>query len=478
MISKNKMYNEGASGTAINIGASNLLIQQNVLDSIGYIGISLVKNKNNQIVRKNIISNFCFIKNDGAGIYNSGLRGDILPTINPIIDFNIIFNSLDATNGTTNSNSPHVRGIYLDASSSNIKITNNSIFHCYEGIYLSHAQNLIIKNNTVYDAGSYKPLVKALSGQLSILDDSEDFQHVRNNTITNNIFFSKYSYQLPFYQEDRFDGVDKVGIIDSNYYASPMNNFPLFLTNTNASSNMDLYSFDQWKAKFVGYDLHSKVSPVKFSLFKSTLISANKIHNSSFDNNIDGLTASSTPKVHTLTWDGTKQISGNGSAKLTSNVASKNFTAISQIIGSVTLGKEYILKFKTKAGKPGAFKAYVEQWTGDYSNISPVQFGSINLKVEQQEVAFKWDKPSQSNAAVIIEFSQDNSSIYISDVEFYEAKIKKIDPEEVLRFEYNATEVSKKINLDANYIDVKGNLYTKNLTLLPYSSIVLMKQIK
>ena len=476
MISKNKMYNEGASSTAINIGASNLLIQQNILDSIGYIGISLVKNRNNQIVRKNTISNFCFVKNDGAGIYNSGLRGDALPTINPLFESNIVFNSLNATGGTTNPNSPHVRGIYLDASSSNIQILNNTIFQCYEGIYLSQAQNIVIRGNTVYDAGSYKPALKALSGQLSILDASDGFQHVRNNIITNNIFFSKYSYQLPFYQDDRYDGVDKVGIIDSNYYVSPMSDYPLFLTNTTASSKLDLYSFEQWKAKFNGYDVHSKVSPVKVPLFKSTVISSNKILNSSFKNNVDGITASSKPAVHTIGWDGSKQISGNGSAKLTSNVSSSNFTNITEIVGAIDMGKEYILKFKTKAEKSGTFKTYLQQWAGDYSNMSALQLGVINPAVQQHEIAFKWDKSSQTNAAVIIQFSQDNSTTYISDIEFYEAKIKSTDPEEYIRFEYNNTDLNKKINLEAKYIDVKGKTYFNNFILSPYSSVVLIKQ--
>lgn len=476
MISKNKMYNEGASSTAINIGASNLLIQDNTIDSVGYIGISLVKNRNNQIVRKNSVSNFCFIKNDGAGIYNSGLRGDLLPKINPVFDSNIVFNSLNAGFGTTNANSPHVRGIYLDASSSNISVLNNTIFHCYEGIYLSQAQNIVVRGNTLYDVGNYKPLLNALSGQISILDANDGFQHVRNNIITNNIFFSKYPYQLPYYQDDRYDGVDKVGTIDSNYYASPMNDFPLFITNTTAASKIELYSFDQWKAKFNGYDVHSKVSPVKIPAFKSTLLGTNKILNSSFTNNVDGVTASSKPAVHTLTWDGSKQINGNGAAKLTSNIASSNFTNITEVVGAVTMGKEYILKFKTKAEKPGSFKTYIQQWAGDYSTMSALQLGVINPAVQQHEIAFKWYKPSQSNAAVIIQFSQDNSTTYISDLEFYEAKIRSTDPEEYIRFEYNNTNSSKTINLDANYLDVKGNKYANNLVLSPYSSVVLMRQ--
>ena len=44
-----------------------------------------------------------------------------------------------------------------------------------------------------------------------------------------------------------------------------------------------------------------------------------------------------------------------------------------------------------------------------------------------------------------------------------------------LRFEYNATSSSKTINLGANYIDVKNNVYNGSVTLGPYSSVVLIK---
>jgi len=44
-----------------------------------------------------------------------------------------------------------------------------------------------------------------------------------------------------------------------------------------------------------------------------------------------------------------------------------------------------------------------------------------------------------------------------------------------LRFEYNPTKTNKTITLDTTYIDVKGIMYSGNLTLLPFSSIILMK---
>jgi parallel beta-helix repeat protein len=44
-----------------------------------------------------------------------------------------------------------------------------------------------------------------------------------------------------------------------------------------------------------------------------------------------------------------------------------------------------------------------------------------------------------------------------------------------IRFEYNASDAAKVVNLDASYIDVKGTQYAGALTLAPYTSVVLLK---
>ena len=475
MISKNTKYHEGASSTAINIGATNLLVKQNIIDSVGYNAISIVKTKNNQIFRKNVISNFCFIKNDGGGIYNSGMRGDALPTINPIIDSNFIYSSLNAGNGTTKPNNPHTRGIYLDASSSNINILNNSVFNCYEGIYISQAQNVVIRGNTVYDVGSYVPSVNTFSSQMSILDGNDGYQHTRKNTITNNIFFSKYSYQLPYYQYDRYNGVDSVGIIDSNYYANPMNTYPGFITNTTTSSLIGLSSFDQWKTAHPKYDANSKTSPVTIPQFSSVFIGSNKSPNETFATNIASTSGYSSPTVHTISWDGTSQINGTGSIKLTNTVTSRNFTQIFQVIGALDATKKYVLKFKTKGAKPGSFQTYLQQWTGAYAIITSVQTGSVGVGIEQHEIQFSGEHSTQTNAALFIQFSQNSSTVYIDDIQFYEATTTPTNADDYIRFEYNPSNSVRTIALNATYVSVNNTQYSGSVALQPFTSIVLIK---
>lgn len=55
------------------------------------------------------------------------------------------------------------------------------------------------------------------------------------------------------------------------------------------------------------------------------------------------------------------------------------------------------------------------------------------------------------------------------------ASPKPITDTETLRFEYNASHTSKTIVLGENYTGIDGNAYTGTLTILPFSSVVLIK---
>lgn len=59
------------------------------------------------------------------------------------------------------------------------------------------------------------------------------------------------------------------------------------------------------------------------------------------------------------------------------------------------------------------------------------------------------------------------------DINSYASPIAISDVSKI-RFEYNASNSNKTVSLDGSYIDVKGAKYSGSLTLLPYTSVVLM----
>ncbi|MEO5892834.1 MAG: T9SS type A sorting domain-containing protein [Ferruginibacter sp.] len=473
----NNSYGEGVSSTGINVGTGNLVIEQNTIDSTGYIAIALRGNKNNQAVRKNVISNFCAVKNDGGAIYNAGLRGSAIAT-NIVIENNIIFKAIGAIAGTTTLYNKHTRAIYLDATSYGIQVLNNTIFDAWDGIYISHAQNMTIKGNTVYNTGNYNTTLKYFSAAMVINDAFDGFQHVRNNTITDNIFFAKYPDQLLFDQTDKYSSSESIGTVDNNYYANPASDLPLLMTNTGTSFIQTPYSLDQWKAKGV-YDRSSKGSPKKIPEFiVSSLIGKNKFPNEALTSTLTGILATSKGTVHSLVWDNTSQITGTGSAKLTSNVVSTNLTSLYSLVGGIDASKKYVLRFKTKGTKPGSFQAYIQQWSGSYAIVSSRQTGAIGTGVEQHEVVFSGDHTTESTAALFINFSQDNSTVYVDDLQLFEATTADVNVDDYLRFEYNPTNSPVTIPLSNVYTGVDGAIYnTGSITIPAYGSKILFKDM-
>ena len=469
-------YGEAISSTALNVFAQNLLIQENVIDSVGYVAIGLKKSRNNQAVRKNVISNYCMIKNDGGAIYNSGLRGDPVAT-NIVIESNIISKGGNATGGTIYPNNKHTRAIYLDATSTGVQVLNNTIFDAWDGIYISQAQYITIRGNTIYNTGNYKPgALNYYSGALVIADGFDGYQHTRYNTITKNVLFAKEFDQLLYYQTDRYNGVGQIGVVDSNYYANPQSDIPHIMTNTTAASTQTIFSLPEWRTTFPNYDRNSKMSPRTIPQFTVNSQGANKAPNEQFNSNISGVTAESSPQVHSLSWDNTSKVTGTGSAKLTSSVTSSKLTSLFQIVGAVTSGKKYLLKFKTRATKPGAFQTRILQYTGCYCINSSIKRGSFDTDLKQHEILMDWTDASQSNAALFIEFTQNSSTVYIDDIQFQEVTVSPTNVDDYHRFVYNPTNSNQTISLAANYISVEGTVYnTGSITLAPFSSKVLLK---
>lgn len=260
MIGKSTIYQESASSCGINAFVGNMLIQRNIFDSIGYCAIALRTNFNNQIIRNNIVTNYCGVKCDGGGIYNAGIRQNPVPTVPVIIDGNIVGKTLNSSAGTANGTDLQTIGIYLDATSTNVQITNNTIYEAWKGIFLSQAQYCVVTGNTIYNSGFSNP--SPLAGAFSVGDRGGGFQKTRYNRITNNIFFSRITTQLPYLQDELNvpAHVDSIGILDSNYYINTGSNTKLFTWNYGPNNNQ--YTLPAWRSAFPPFDIHSHSTPI------------------------------------------------------------------------------------------------------------------------------------------------------------------------------------------------------------------------
>lgn len=247
----------GNSGTgtyqAITSFGYNSLIELNEIDSTGYNGIYF--GGNYSIVKNNLISNFCLIKDDGGGIY----VGDWRPWVGKKIIGNIILNGIGAGEGTDRPGYLPVEGIYIDDNTANAEITNNTVANCAEaGIKIHNAHEIQIKSNTLFNNG-----LQLLMAHDNIAASSP----LRNIIAQKNILFSKSRAQLCLNIYSVVNDINSIGVLDTNYYCRPADDNAVIQTTSNIWSSASItknLSLSGWQANYT-QDLNSKKTPVSLA---------------------------------------------------------------------------------------------------------------------------------------------------------------------------------------------------------------------
>src|SRR5688572_6012768 len=103
----------GQSGNGQGAGVRNGskgFVEYNQIINSGFVGVQL--GGDHAIVKNNLIDNFCFVKDDAAGVYTS--NGENITNTGRKITGNIILNGIGAGAGTPNEASSSADGIYMD----------------------------------------------------------------------------------------------------------------------------------------------------------------------------------------------------------------------------------------------------------------------------------------------------------------------------------------------------------------------------
>jgi len=246
------MMGTGQSGWGINITSSNALIQYNEVDTSGYIAIGFnCTSSAPMTVKNNYVNYFCFLKDDGGGIYSGN------PQTNQIIDSNIVINGIGNNSGITSSNYSAV-GIYCDDNSSGFSIRNNTVFNCSVGIYLHNANNINIINNTVYDNG-FGLFINNDNSSSSTTNIYSHQNKFISETATGSLGIT--DQRTVYYATAHPVGCDicNFGDIDSNYYARPIND-NLTIRHTIYGVVDNDANLAMWQTYSV-FDSHSHKSP-------------------------------------------------------------------------------------------------------------------------------------------------------------------------------------------------------------------------
>ena len=239
------------------LSSPNSIVQYNSIDSSAYC--SIIFTGNNIQIRNNFINHSNLVRDDGGAIY-TGFQNQT----GKVIDGNIILNSVGNANGKRVGTEPAAYGIFIDGFGANVRITNNTIANCTSaGINLHDAQNIVVDNNTAYNNGT---LGFWGNGNFFVQADASEFTgYVRNNSVTNNIFFAKSAGQnsLNYYADPNGNNnVTTFGKLDNNFYAKPIAVSSAITSSQNIGNGpMDL---SQWQS-ISGQDANSKQSSVPIS---------------------------------------------------------------------------------------------------------------------------------------------------------------------------------------------------------------------
>ncbi len=450
--------NGDGKGFGIQSHGNSAVIEYNEVINTGYCAINF--NGDSTIVKNNFIDNYCITKDDGGGIYTYTGSTNTTKYGRKIIG-NIIVNGIGAGEGSSD-NKPAAEGIYLDDNSSGVEIRDNTIGNMTDrGLFLNNARDLVIKNNTFYNAniGFFASQYRKIKGAA-----------IRNLTVKQNIFFSKTNTQRAAYFTTEQNDNNLIGTLDSNYYARPMDDRLLFFNSYVDSSGHRVNNYldlEGWKAKY-GKDAASKRTAKQILPYKiNSTIGTNKFTNETFSGTKTGVR----PSYCTVSVGNAGQLDGN---YLEVTPSAKN-SSVFVNIGDLKAGGKYVLRysFKGTVSNNKYISAGLRRGSSPYTILTPLENRKINTTRSENEMVFS-SSANVTGAQIVFKVGELNK-YYLDNIQLYEADAKITNIDDSVRFEYNATKVSKTISLAGNYVDVKNNKYTNSIVLQPFASAVLIK---
>ncbi|WP_162418336.1 malectin domain-containing carbohydrate-binding protein [Cyclobacterium roseum] len=456
--------NGNGRGVAISTDhlAHNGLIEGNTIVKTGYVGINL--NGDNTVIRNNFIDTFCFIKDDGGGIYThvGSLQYDFT---NREISENIIINGVGAVEGTPDFNKKNngaAEGIYIDDNSSGIEISGNSISKISNnGIFVHNASNLSINKNKIYDTSQGISFIHDNSG-----NPIRNIKVNSNEILLNN--FDEYFVRI----RSKLNDLSEMGDFNYNYYSNPFNNANTISVGMPDSLNRMLIqniNLKQWSNLFQ-VDRESTGSPIFLSyFFIKDRIGNNKFLNNDFDSKLEGIGCWSPNSNCNFTIENSEFLDGNA---LKGFFPDKGFLIVD--VKEIKLGSKYNLKFSAFSKQSMTLKVFLRKKDSPYQRISDVKYLSVSdLEDEVNELFLS--EGSEENAVLILEPQDSEAEFWIDNLYLEEVTGEFVDREEMVIFEYNDSSSKKSIKLDGVYLDLKSNIHSGNILIEPYSSVLLIK---
>ena len=452
------------------IDGTNIECARNEIDKVGYHGLFF--NGDEIYVKNNFINNFCNSLEDGGGIYTYNER-KILHSLRKI-EGNIVLNGVGSPEGTNNPPGfRQVNGIYLDYGTDHVTVLNNTVANCPSfGIFNSFSHHNSITGNTLFNNNA----------QLSLSDRENPIPSpVTDCIVKENILYSKSGSQTILeLRANRKEDIARFGIFDNNYYCRPVKNNDIinlvYPGDSPTGYVHELFDLKSWQEESEK-DLNSVVCPYTLPIYSILEIpEANRISNGTFNENISSWNCWSPYGNCFASWEVNNALDG-GCLKAgfsSSSGESDGSMFIAKKVNEIEAGGNYILKFSITASNPEKRIKIMMRDDPSKNSIALDKYFLANTVRNDYQFLFTADS-SVTDARIDFVFTEDGTSYWIDNVEFYKAEIEFSVTEDSILFVYNPTSITLTINDGKNYVDVRGIKYPGSITLLPYSSAILIK---
>ena len=443
------------------MNGKSALISNNYVANIGYDAIDF-STGDSTIVKNNYLNNFEMVKDDGGGIYtgmstaDTNTTGHGLQIVNNIIDAN----GPGYLYGVPATGPSYAAGIYLDANSSGITVSGNSVAGCLSGLFIHESRNILISNNTLYNNGT----------QLYFSHNTTNFT-TKNNTTSGNILYSQNSSQYNLGLITINNGIQTFSTFSGNYYDSSINN--MFLINANGKAlNLGLWQY------LYGKDITSVDAPAIPAWTTTMSSKRNFFANQTFTSNTSGITTWSANGNFVGAWDNTGVLDG-GSLKTSFSFVSGSTSdnpSMEFKVGAVTAGTVYMLKFSLKATHSNRrVMIYLMNNATPYNNVSPIEYMTLD-SVRSENTIMITPTATVASALVILRLENEDVTTWVDNFGFYATTSTPINPATQIVYKTNPSTSNLTVNLAGAYYDVKGVKYSGSVTIAPYASVLLFKR--
>lgn len=459
----------GQSGNyqAIGFYSDRGLIAHNHIDTVGRNGIFF--RGNGTIVRNNYINHFCFVKDDGGGIYTDHASASAL------IRSNIITNGIGAPEGTVGGTflkkEIHgAHGIYIDEPpyyhKGLITVDSNAVAHCKgNGIFLHKQNDVYIQDNLIYDC----------TCQLLMASGPEYPHPTRNVDLNNNIFCvaTRDQLALMIYNDSL---ADLNG--DSNYYISPFGNsniIHVYLTKEKTASGHEYpwpgikYTLDEWQ-RHTGRDHNSKPSPRSYIPYTYKIAGKNKFKNGQFNSGITGVSSYNPDRSDKISW-----VSGKldgGSLKISYESQAESLTTITFPTGEIQAGQYYLAKYDIVGVKDSKTSLFLRVSSSPFTVISNMETIPVS-HIRSTHEALLLSTSSSKNSVLAMEAMVSAGTIWMDKLEISAVDVNDSRPEDYIRFEYNNSPSAKWVDLSSPFIESNGTKHPRRVHIAPYGAKLL-----